>query len=95
MIRDMPMVPDVNVAVCDVRDVATAHVNALTSPDAVSNRHIIVSTPDVSSFQSWALILDEEFRSKNYSVPTRVAPSLLIKVVGFFDKSLSLVNQNF
>jgi nucleoside-diphosphate-sugar epimerase len=88
----MPMVPDVYISVCDVRDVATAHVKALTLPEAVSNRHIIVSTVEASSFRSWALILDEEFRSKNYNVPTRIAPNMLLKLFSWFDKSVSLVN---
>jgi nucleoside-diphosphate-sugar epimerase len=93
MNREMPVVPDIYMSVCDVRDVATAHVVALTLPEAVSNRHIIVSTFEASSFREWALILDEEFRSKNYNVPTTAAPNALLKFVSFFDKSLRQVKM--
>jgi hypothetical protein len=92
MNREMPMVPDVYFPVCDVRDVATAHVKSLSSPEAVSNRHLIVSTVEASSFGSWAIILDEEFRPKNYNVPTKLAPNMLLKVLSCFDKTLKLVN---
>lgn len=68
MNRDMPMLPDIHFAACDVRDVALAHVKALTCPNAVNNRHVIVSTRDSSSFKDWALMLDAEFKSKNYNV---------------------------
>ncbi len=88
------MVPEIYTSVCDVRDVATAHVKALVLPDVVSNRHIIVSTVEASSFREWALILDEEFRSKNYKIPTTVAPNMLLKFASFFDKSLRMVKKS-
>ena len=50
----MPMVPEIYTSVCDVRDVATAHVNALVLPDAVAHRHLIVSTRETTSFADWA-----------------------------------------
>lgn len=42
----------------------------MNRPDAVGKRHLILSSTESSSFKDWALILDSEFRSKNYNIPT-------------------------
>lgn len=85
MMRELPLLPDIYAPVCDVRDVALAHIRAMLRPEAVSKRHIIVNNVNCSSFQEWALILQKEFSSKNYSVPTRVAPHFFIKLYSYFD----------
>ena len=36
----MPMLPKINMVCVDVRDVARAHINAMTIPEAAGNRHI-------------------------------------------------------
>ena len=36
----MPMLPKINMVCVDVRDVARAHINAITIPEAAGNRHI-------------------------------------------------------
>ena len=86
------MLPDLYLIVCDVRDVAKAHVNALTEEEAVSNRHIIGSLVEPASLQEWALILDAEFKNKGYYVPKIVAPNLVVKFFSIFDKTTRLVN---
>lgn len=60
MERSMPMVPKANFAVCDVRDVALAHVKAMTLSNAADHRHII-STQNVW-FKDIALALSKEFK---------------------------------
>ena len=37
----MPMLPNISFNVIDVRDVARAHINAMTVPEAAGNRHIL------------------------------------------------------
>ena len=37
----MPLLPKINMVVIDVRDVARAHINAMTIPEAAGNRHIL------------------------------------------------------
>ena len=61
-------------------------------PECKNNRHLIVSTTEASSFQEWALILNKEFGPKNYKPPTKVAPNIMIKFAGVFDKSIRLVS---
>lgn len=83
--REIPFVPDIYAPVCDVRDVAQAHIRAMIKPEAISKRHIIVNSEECSSFKSWALILQGEFASKNYKIPTTVAPHIFIKLYSYFD----------
>lgn len=90
MMREIPMIPDIYAPVCDVRDVALAHIKAMTSSDALSKRHLIVNQVVSSSFKDWALILKDEFESKNYSIPTRIAPYFLLKIFSFFDSSVKI-----
>jgi len=83
----MPFIPDISLPSCDVRDVAKAHLVALTLPEAHMNRHIIVT--DSHTLQDFAFWLKEEFQSKGFSISTRMAPSFLIKLYGFFDKTIA------
>lgn len=62
----MPMVPKANFAVCDVRDVAMAHLKAITLPNAADHRHIIC-TQNVW-FKDIALALSKEFKPHGMSV---------------------------
>ena len=36
-------------------------------------------------------MLEEEFKPQGYNVPTRTAPDLLIRFMGFFDSASSLL----
>ena len=85
MKREIPLLPDIYAPTCDVRDVALAHIRAMIRPEAASQRHLIVGSNEGSSFKEWALILEKEFKPKNYKIPTRVAPHFIIKLYSFFD----------
>ena len=87
--REMPALPVLGFGAVDVRDVALAHVNAMTVPEAAGHRHILVT--ESMSIKDIALILDEEFRPQGYDVPTRELPNFLVKFASFFDKSLQVV----
>ena len=70
--REMPVLPRVGFASIDVRDVATAHVNAMTSPEAAGNRHILAT--GLYYFSEFSAMLGEEFRSQGYDPPTDEVP---------------------
>lgn len=89
--RQVPLLPNLNFCTCDVRDVATAHIRAMTFAEAANNRHIIASTEECNSMLDYALILDAEFRNKGYNVPTKVAPNIFVKFASVFDKSIALI----
>lgn len=84
MERSMPMVPKANFAVCDVRDVALAHVKAMTLPNAANHRHIIC-TQNVW-FKDIGLALSKEFKPYGYSIPSMVAPYFAVWLNSFIDK---------
>ena len=78
----LPMVPNISFPMVDVRDVAQIHVKAMTHPEAAGLR-IITSQAEGTSFSSIAQILIEQ----GYKGPSsRVAPSLLLKLVSLFDR---------
>nr|XP_045599703.1 phenylacetaldehyde reductase-like isoform X3 [Procambarus clarkii] len=81
-----PAVPRLNVPICDVRDVAKAHVKALTLPEAANNRHIIYT--DSVWVKDIALAVAKEFKPQGYSIPTGQLPYFLCWVAGLFNKSM-------
>ncbi|XP_076347262.1 uncharacterized protein LOC143245150 isoform X2 [Tachypleus tridentatus] len=84
--RGIPMVPRINLSICDVRDVAQAHLKAMTTPSAGGQRHII-STQNVW-LKDIALILCKEFKPQGYRIPTMNAPYFALWLNSFIDKSI-------
>ncbi|CAH3128238.1 unnamed protein product [Pocillopora meandrina] len=87
--REMPMLPKLSMGIVDVRDVAAAHIMALTSSKAPGNRYVTVSV--CLWWDDMAKILDEEFRPLGYNVPTRVAPTFLLKITSWFDPTVKMI----
>lgn len=88
MQRDFPACPDMNWAPVDVRDVAEAHVRAMTEPEAAGKRYICAT--ENASMHDVAVILDRHFRERGYKVPTGRLPSFLVRIVAIFDKTARL-----
>ena len=90
-------VPNLNLPIIDVRDVATAIVNALTAEGAANNRHLL--SADNIWYTETAQILADEFSRYGYDVPTRRASTLYLRFHGMFDKQcrkwLPIVNKEF
>jgi dihydroflavonol-4-reductase len=87
--REVPGVPALNFPVVDVRDVAAAHLAAMTSPAAAGKRYIC-------SFDSiWmaeiAEILRENYSNRGYKIPTRKMPGFLVRLAALFDPTVKLV----
>jgi dihydroflavonol-4-reductase len=78
----MPMIPDVAMGMVDVRDVATLHVEAVTT-EGVAGRRFIAATAEPVSMAHVAEVLREAGYSK---VPTRKAPNVAIKLMSLFDR---------
>lgn len=78
----LPMIPDIAMGMIDVRDVARLHVKALSVPGAAGKRFIAASTEPVA-MATMARVL----RSAGYTkVPSRLAPSVLLRFMGLFDR---------
>lgn len=91
MKREMPGCPDVGWAVVDVRDVADAHVAALTAPGAAGKRFVLAI--EHASMLDIARILSEKFSARGYKVPTRKVPGWLLRLVSTWDKTARLAVQ--
>lgn len=90
--RQYPGMPRLNFAVVDVRDVAAAHLAAMTTPEAAGKRFIC------SSGNLWmrdmALVLKAEFGPQGHKITTRALPDWLLRVVALFDAKVALVVDN-
>lgn len=87
--RSTPMVPKFHMPVCDVRDVALAHVKALEAPEHAGKRYLIVT--ESRWFRDIARIIQKEFKPLGYFVPTVSVPSTLVWLGSFVDKSTQML----
>uniref|UniRef100_A0A915KTZ6 NAD-dependent epimerase/dehydratase domain-containing protein n=1 Tax=Romanomermis culicivorax TaxID=13658 RepID=A0A915KTZ6_ROMCU len=86
---EAPILPRINLPVADVRDVAEAHVKAMTCLEAAGHRHLI-ATSTVTLLEV-ATILKQEFRPQGYRISTIVAPYCVFWLASFWDKSVKLL----
>lgn len=75
-----------NFGIVDVRDVATAHLAAMTTPEAAGKRFCC------SAGNLWmrevALILDQHFSARGYRIPTNKLPDFMVHLFGLFDPTV-------
>jgi nucleoside-diphosphate-sugar epimerase len=89
MNRKIPGLPNITMPTVDIRDVALAHVNALTTPDLHKRRIIL-------SHESWDMgkiadVLDEEFKRFGYRVQTRRIGYCPLKLASYFDDQVKTI----
>lgn len=89
--REMPGCPDVGWAVVDVRDVAAAHLAAMTAPGAAGQRFIVAI--EHASMLDIARILKDRFGDRGFRVPTRRIPGWLLRLVATWDRTARLAVQ--
>jgi dihydroflavonol-4-reductase len=78
----MPMVPQAEINMSDVRDIAKIHVLALENENA-NGKRFIVATEKAHKFQDIA----QHIKSNGYDkVSTRLAPNFLLNFIGNFDR---------
>ena len=79
----MPGFPNIFIPIVDVRDVASAHILAMTTPDAAGQRFLISSGP-VMALKQIGGILTSNLGDAAKNVPTRSIPSLVVRVAALF-----------
>ena len=89
MRRDYPGCPRLGWATVDVRDVASAHLAAMTTPEADGQR--FCCCVDFVWMKEMAVILDRHFADRGYKIPTRTLPDFVVRIVGLFDKITRVV----
>lgn len=80
----MPAMPDIYIPIVDVRDVAAAHIAAMTTPEAAGERFLISNGPALS-MADIAAILKRDLGDGAKRVPTRVLPNFVLRLVALFN----------
>jgi len=83
----MPGYPDLWIPIVDVRDVASAHLLALTTPEAAGQRFLISSGPAIAMKQI-GVILKAGLPDAAGHVPSRSIPDAVVRIGSIFNKEL-------
>jgi len=89
MSKAMPACPRVGFAMVDVRDVAAAHIAAMTVPDAAGKRFLCCL--DHIWMQDVAKILDAHYGEKGWDIPTKQLSSLVVRLGSLFNPTLKRI----
>ncbi|MCE9622623.1 MAG: aldehyde reductase [Actinomycetia bacterium] len=87
-----PAVPNVYFSMVDVRDVAAAHLAAMTVPEAAGQRFICAEGGH--SMREVAAILAERIGPLGFKVTTRKMPDSVMRAIALFDKTAKLAINN-
>ncbi len=83
--RDLPALPRIMFPIVDVRDVAAAHVLAMTDPRAAGERFLL------SEGEYWYTDIAGVLRDAGFDVPTRRAPDWLVRALGWLSPSVRVI----
>lgn len=86
LVREVPGCPKIGVSLVDVRDVAAAHITAMTAPKAAGNRYIC--NTEVRWIAQIAEQLNHDFEPRGYPVSMRLLPNFMVRLVGLFDAAV-------
>jgi nucleoside-diphosphate-sugar epimerase len=83
----MPGFPNLFIPIVDVRDVATAHVLAMTTPEAAGERFLLSNGPAIAMKEIGAII-KAELGAAARRVPTRSLPDVVVRLAAVFSPEL-------
>ncbi|KAL8612240.1 hypothetical protein ACOMHN_028937 [Nucella lapillus] len=87
--RLVPAVPKMDFPIADVRDVAQAHLKAMTTPEAAGHRHIICGG------NMWMIemahLLKFVLEPQGYNIPTLSVPRIMLRMVSKLDGSVRAI----
>lgn len=81
---EMPGYPNMFVPIVDVRDVAAAHVAAMTAPGAAGERFLVGTGEPAIAMKEIGAILRRELGKKAAKVPTRTIPDVVVRLAALF-----------
>jgi nucleoside-diphosphate-sugar epimerase len=87
---EMPGYPNVFIPIVDVRDVASAHLLAMTTPAAAGQRFLLSSGPALARKQIGE-VLRKNLTNGAERVPTRSIPDIVVRIAAAFRKELRSV----
>jgi nucleoside-diphosphate-sugar epimerase len=85
----MPALPNLFIPIIDVRDVASAHILAMTKPGAAGERFLL-SNGRALPMKEIGAIIKAELGDAAKRVPTRSLPNLVLRIVALFNAELRL-----
>jgi nucleoside-diphosphate-sugar epimerase len=88
--NEMPAVPALNLALVDVRDVAKAHILAMTHRNSDGERILVTATPSFW-FSDISKTLAKEFRPQGYWLPWLQAPYFVLYIYSIFDDQAAAI----
>jgi nucleoside-diphosphate-sugar epimerase len=88
---NMPKIPKLHFGVVDVRDVADAHIKAMTHPDATGQR-FLVAADGPGSLPEIAKILHSRYPGRQPAISTQVLPDWMVKLTAIFKPELKAVS---
>jgi nucleoside-diphosphate-sugar epimerase len=89
MARELPGTAKIGFSWVDVRDVASAHIAAMTAPEAAGQRFCCAI--EFSWIDEVAAILAKRFGPEGWKVPTRKLPNFMVRIVAMFDPTVKTV----
>lgn len=89
MLGQVPGVARMKVGVVDVRDVASALILAMTTPEAAGNRFICPA--GTVWLKEMADILYKKYAARGYKIHTMQFPVFLVRILALFDKKIARV----
>jgi nucleoside-diphosphate-sugar epimerase len=89
MLGQVPGVARIKMGLVDVRDIASAIILAMSTPEAAGNRFLCsggtVWVKDVAD------LLKKTYSARGYKINTLLFPSSLVRIMALFDKKIALV----
>ncbi len=89
MLGQVPGVARMKVGIVDVRDVASALILAMTTPEAAGNRFICPA--ETVWLKEIADTLHKEYAGRGYKIHTLQFPVFLVRILALFDKKIARV----
>lgn len=89
MRHEVPGLPHIQWNIVDVRDVAAAHISAMTVPEAAGQRFCCYAETLWS--KEISRILHDHFKGRGYRIPTIEFPDAFVRLFALFDKSVALI----
>ena len=80
----LPGYPDVHIPIVDVRDVAAAHLAAMTAPGAAGERFLVASDGPAVAMKQIGATLRAHLGPAAAKVPTRTIPNAVVRLAALF-----------
>jgi nucleoside-diphosphate-sugar epimerase len=93
MLGQVPGVGRIKMGMVDVRDVASAIILAMNTPEAAGNRFLVAADKSMW-LKDIADLLYEKYAARGYKINRIQFPSLLVRLIALFDKKVSRVTES-